>query len=56
MAQSSKSLTLARLEDMTLGAFASVPQSSTLGRLVDYLGTFGGNEFSARMLPTVEGD
>ena len=48
MAKTSKTLTLARLEDLTLGAFGAVPMSSTFKHLVDYLSTWGGTELSVR--------
>ena len=46
MAKTSKALTLARLEDSTLGVFALVPLSPTYKNLVSYLGTWGGTELS----------
>ena len=46
MATKTKSLTLARLEDLTLGAFAFVPESPVLNRLVSIVATAGGKEFS----------
>ncbi|KAI0342677.1 hypothetical protein BDW22DRAFT_1330128 [Trametopsis cervina] len=44
MARLNKSLTLARLEDLTLGVFGNVPMSSTLKHLIDYLSTWGGTD------------
>ncbi len=40
----SKPLTLARLEDLTLGAFAFLPRSETLDHLVRFLSTWSGSE------------
>lgn len=48
MAKTSKALTLARLEDLTLGAFAAVPMTPTFKHLIDYLSTWGGTELSIR--------
>lgn len=39
-----KSLTLARLSDLTLGSFALVPTSETISHLVRYLGTWSGSD------------
>ena len=44
MAQPPKAITLARLNDATLGAFAHVQPSETLDHLVRYLGTWSGSE------------
>ncbi|KAI9066301.1 hypothetical protein FKP32DRAFT_1566205 [Trametes sanguinea] len=44
MAGQSKPLTLARLEDMTLGSFALVPSSETLDHLVRFLSTWSGSD------------
>lgn len=44
MSRQSKSLTLARLSDVTLGAFAFVPSSETLDHLVRYLSTWSGSD------------
>ena len=46
MSRFSKPLTLAQLEDVTLGAFAFVPTSETLAHLIRYLSTSAGNELS----------
>ncbi|KAG6857406.1 hypothetical protein H0H87_004768 [Tephrocybe sp. NHM501043] len=40
----SKPLTLARLNDLILGSFASVQPSKTLDHLVRYLGTWSGSD------------
>ncbi|EIW57688.1 uncharacterized protein TRAVEDRAFT_150287 [Trametes versicolor FP-101664 SS1] len=40
----SKPLTLARLEDLTLGAFAFLPRSETLDHLVRFLSTWSGSD------------
>ncbi|KAI0648977.1 hypothetical protein C8Q79DRAFT_484418 [Trametes meyenii] len=44
MAGQSKPLTLSRLEDLTLGAFANVPSSETLDHLVRFLSTWSGSD------------
>ncbi|KAI0368011.1 hypothetical protein BV20DRAFT_969857 [Pilatotrama ljubarskyi] len=44
MAGQSKPLTLARLEDLTLGSFAFVPSSETLDHLVRFLSTWSGSD------------
>ena len=44
MSRPSKPLTLARIEDLTLGSFALVPQSETLAHAVRYLSTWSGSE------------
>lgn len=44
MAQPPKAITLARLNDAILGAFAHVQPSETLDHLVRYLGTWSGSE------------
>ncbi|KAF7972476.1 hypothetical protein HWV62_17900 [Athelia sp. TMB] len=44
MSRQSKSRTLARLSDVTLGAFALVPSSETLDHLVRYLSTWSGSD------------
>ncbi|PCH42056.1 hypothetical protein WOLCODRAFT_137663 [Wolfiporia cocos MD-104 SS10] len=44
MSRSTKSLTLARIEDLTLGSFAFVPTSETLDHLVRYLSTWSGSD------------
>ncbi|KAI0044164.1 hypothetical protein FA95DRAFT_1497534 [Auriscalpium vulgare] len=41
----SKPLTLARLNDLTLGAFANVAPSETLDHLIRYLSTWSGSEY-----------
>ena len=46
MSLKNKSMTLARIEDLTLGAFAFVPESNALNQLVSIIGTAGGKEFS----------
>ena len=46
MSRFSKPLTLAQLEDVTLGVFAFVPSSETLAHLIRYLSTSAGNELS----------
>ena len=45
MSPASKSHTLARLNDITLGSFANVPSSETLNHLVRYLSTWSGSEY-----------
>ena len=47
-AVSSKPLTLARIEDLTLGAFANLQPSQTLDHLVRFLSTWSGSELSRR--------
>ncbi|KAI8980027.1 hypothetical protein BD414DRAFT_420869 [Trametes punicea] len=49
MAGQSKPLTLARLEDLTLGSFALVPPSETLDHLVRFLSTWSGSELNGRI-------
>ncbi|CCL99302.1 uncharacterized protein FIBRA_01318 [Fibroporia radiculosa] len=44
MSRSSKSLTLSRIEDLTLGSFAFVPTSETVDHLVRYLSTWSGSD------------
>ncbi|KAI0775073.1 hypothetical protein BD413DRAFT_292811 [Trametes elegans] len=44
MAGQSKPLTLARIEDLTLGAFAFLPASETLDHLVRFLSTWSGSD------------
>ncbi|KAH9847710.1 hypothetical protein C2E23DRAFT_889814 [Lenzites betulinus] len=44
MSGQSKPLTLARLEDLTLGSFAFLPSSETLDHLVRFLGTWSGSD------------
>jgi hypothetical protein len=44
VSKESKPLTLARLNDLTLGSFAFVPNSETLNHLLRYLGTWSGSE------------
>ena len=44
MSRSSKSLTLAHLNDVTLGCFGRLQPSDTLDHLVRYLGTWSGSE------------
>ena len=41
---SSKPLTLARINDLTLGVFANAPTSKTLEHAIRYLGTWSGSE------------
>ncbi|KAI0090998.1 hypothetical protein BDY19DRAFT_932963 [Irpex rosettiformis] len=50
MSKTSKSLTLSRIEDLTLGAFAYVPVPSTLEHLNAYLNTWQGTEKSFAIL------
>ena len=45
-AVSSKPLTLARIEDLTLGSFAFLQPSETLDHLVRFLSTWSGSELS----------
>lgn len=45
-AVSSKPLTLARIEDLTLGAFSNLQSSPTLDHLVRFLSTWSGSELS----------
>ncbi|TCD63337.1 hypothetical protein EIP91_005656 [Steccherinum ochraceum] len=44
MSRQSKPLTLARIEDLTLGAFAFVPSSETINHLIRYLSTWSGTD------------
>ncbi|KAL4249700.1 hypothetical protein ABKN59_006140 [Abortiporus biennis] len=44
MSRQSKPLTVSRLEDLTLGAFAYVPNSETIDHLVRYLSTWSGSD------------
>ncbi|KAL0955069.1 hypothetical protein HGRIS_003986 [Hohenbuehelia grisea] len=44
MSRPSKPVSLARLSDLTLGAFAGVPQSETIDHLIRYLGTWSGSD------------
>ncbi|KZT67474.1 hypothetical protein DAEQUDRAFT_729131 [Daedalea quercina L-15889] len=44
MSRPPKALTLARVEDLTLGSFALVPTSQTLSHLVRYLSTWSGSD------------
>lgn len=46
MSTKNRALTVARVEDLTLGAFAFVPDLPALTRLVSIVGTAGGKEFS----------
>jgi hypothetical protein len=50
MSAKNKALTAARVEDLTLGAFAFVPDSPALTRLVSIVGTAGGKEFSETLV------
>ncbi|KAI0695401.1 hypothetical protein BC835DRAFT_953648 [Cytidiella melzeri] len=50
MAKPSKALSLSRVEDLTLGAFAYVPMSSTLQHLTTYLNSWQGTEKSFAVL------
>lgn len=50
MSRPSKPLTLARVEDLTLGSFALVPPSETVGHLVRYLSTWSGSELVGGLL------
>lgn len=50
MSRFSKPLTLAQLEDVTLGAFAFVPTSETINHFVRYVSSWSGNEFSGHVL------
>lgn len=52
MSLKNKALTIARVEDLTLGAFAFVPDSPALTRLVSIVGTAGGKEFSDTLVFT----
>ncbi len=45
-AVSSKPLTLARIEDLTLGSFGLLQPSKTLDHLVRFLSTWSGSELS----------
>lgn len=53
MSQKTKAMTLARVEDLTLGAFAFVPESPTLNRLVSIVASAGGKEFSDTLVSGV---
>lgn len=44
MSLKNQSITLARVEDLTLGAFAFVPESTALNQLVSIIGTAGGKD------------
>jgi hypothetical protein len=51
MANTCKSLTVDRIEDMTLGVFGNLRPSETLNHLIRYLSTWSGSEYGILSLP-----